>query len=569
MRIFRTENKIRFLFSFNYFLCDIMANITLSEREVRIQKVEKMKKMGIHPFAQSFQKQDMIKDIIAKYENEELRDSEILVSDAQIQVATAGRVMLHRSHGKLAFAKILDSTGQIQLMFHRDNCKIIKVEKNQDWTMNEVAVQSLPFDESESGEMTAYKFFEKMIDMGDFIGVRGEVFKTHKGELTIFVKEFKFLSKAIRPLPEKFHGLSDQEDLYRKRYLDMTMNPETYARFLFKSKFYEVLRDFYRSEGFTEIQTPILDNAASGAAARPFVTHHNDFDTDVYLRIAFETSLKKATVGRFEKVFEIGQDFRNEGSDPSHVQEFTQVEHYAVYRNYEDNMRFTEKMFDYLFEKLGLEKQLKVKDKDWIEKIVDFTTPWERIDYTQGVNQASGLDISQYGIEDADRLRADIQAKGISFEGMEKMGTTTLIDYLYKKVLRPKITGPAFIYNYPVIMQPLARISDGDENIVEQFQLLVNGWEICKAYSELVDPLLQQANFDKQAEAAAKGDDEATSGDEAFVEAMEYGMPPQSGFGMGLERILAILTEQDNLRDVIMFPLMKARNQSWDESKEE
>lgn len=569
MRIFRTENKIRFLFSFNYFLCDIMANITLSEREVRIQKVEKMKKMGIQPFAQSFQKQDMIKDIIAKYENEELRDSEILVSDAQIQVATAGRVMLHRSHGKLAFAKILDSTGQIQLMFHRDNCKIIKVEKNQDWTMNEVAVQSLPFDESESGEMTAYKFFEKMIDMGDFIGVRGEVFKTHKGELTIFVKEFKFLSKSIRPLPEKFHGLSDQEDLYRKRYLDMTMNPETYARFLFKSKFYEVLRDFYRSEGFTEIQTPILDNAASGAAARPFVTHHNDFDTDVYLRIAFETSLKKATVGRFEKVFEIGQDFRNEGSDPSHVQEFTQVEHYAVYRNYEDNMRFTEKMFDYLFEKLGLAKQLKVKDKDWIEKIVDFTTPWERIDYTQGVNQASGLDISQYGIDDADRLRADIQAKGISFEGMEKMGTTTLIDYLYKKVLRPKITGPAFIYNYPVIMQPLARISDGDENIVEQFQLLVNGWEICKAYSELVDPLLQQANFDKQAEAAAKGDDEATSGDEAFVEAMEYGMPPQSWFGMGLERILAILTEQDNLRDVIMFPLMKARNQSWDEIKEE
>ena len=546
-----------------------MANITLSEREVRIQKVEKMKKMGIHPFAQSFQKQNMIRDIIATYENKELRDSEILVTDAQIQVATAGRVMLHRSHGKLAFAKILDSTGQIQLMFHRDNCKIIKVEKNQDWMMTEVAVQTLPFDESESGEMTAYKFFEKMIDMGDFIGVRGEVFKTHKGELTIFVKEFKFLSKAIRPLPEKFHGLSDQEDLYRKRYLDMTMNPETYARFLFKSRFYEVLRDFYRSEGFTEIQTPILDNAASGAAARPFVTHHNDFDTDVYLRIAFETSLKKATVGRFEKVFEIGQDFRNEGSDPSHVQEFTQVEHYAVYRNYEDNMRFTEKMFDYLFEKLGIEKQLKVKDKDGVEKIVDFTTPWERIDYTQGVNQASGLDISQYGIDDADRLRADIQAKGITFEGMDKMGTTTLIDYLYKKVLRPKITGPAFIYNYPVIMQPLARISDGDENIVEQFQLLVNGWEICKAYSELVDPMLQQANFDKQAEAAAKGDDEATSGDEAFVEAMEYGMPPQSGFGMGLERILAILTEQDNLRDVIMFPLMKAKNQSSDDVKEE
>lgn len=546
-----------------------MSNPTLSEREVRILKTQKLKKMGIHPYAQSFHKTHMIADIISEYENKELRDSEILVADAQIQVATAGRVMLHRSHGKLAFAKILDSTGQIQLMFHRDNCKIIKTEKKSDWTLSETSVESLPFDESESGLMTAYKFFEKMIDLWDFIGVKGEVFKTHKGELTIFVSEFKFLSKAIRPLPEKFHGLSDQEDLYRKRYLDMTMNPETYARFLFKSRFYQVLRDFYRENGFIEIQTPILDNAASGAAARPFVTHHNDFDTDVYLRIAFETSLKKATVGRFEKVFEIGQDFRNEGSDPSHVQEFTQVEHYAVYRNYEDNMKFTEQMFDYLFDKLGLAKQLKVKDKEGIEKTVDFTTPWERIDYTQGVNQASGLDISTYGIDDADKLRADIQAKGITFEGMEQMGTTTLIDYLYKKVLRPKITWPAFIYNYPVIMQPLARISDADENIVEQFQLLVNWWEICKAYSELVDPILQQENFDKQAEAAAKGDDEATSGDDAFVEAMEYGMPPQSGFGMGLERILAILTEQENLRDVIMFPLMKAKNNNSEAEKTE
>jgi len=200
--------------------------------------------------------------------------------------------------------------------------------------------------------MSAYKFMEKMVDVGDFIGVQGEVFLTHKGELTIFVSAFCFLSKAVRPLPEKFHGLQDQEELYRKRYLDLTMNPATYERFLLKSKFYQVLRNFYTQEGFVEVQTNILGNSASGAAARPFMTHHNDYDTDVYLRIAFETGLKKATVGRFEKVFEIGQDFRNEGSDPSHLQEFTQVEHYAVYRNYEDNMKFTEKMFDYLFEQL-------------------------------------------------------------------------------------------------------------------------------------------------------------------------------------------------------------------------
>ncbi len=518
----------------------------VGERETRIAKAKKMKTMGIIPYAQSFDKKDLISDIIKDYETKEHRDINDIIPNPEIQVKTAGRVMLYRSHGKLAFAKLLDSTEQIQLMFHRDNCKIIT---------NDGLVDTLN-DGSETG-MTAYKFMEKMVDVGDFIGVHGEVFKTHKGELTIFVSEFKFLAKAIRPLPEKFHGLSDQEELYRKRYLDLTMNPETYKRFLLKSKLYEVMRAFYKQEWFTEIQTNILGNAASGAAARPFITHHNDFDTDVYLRIAFETGLKKATVGRFEKVFEIGQDFRNEGSDPSHLQEFTQVEHYAVYRNYEDNMNFTEKMFDYLFENLWLSKKLNVKDKDGNIKEVDFTTPWKRIDFTKGIEEASDIDITKYGMDDADKLRADIKAKGIEFEKMDTMGTTTLIDYLYKKVLRPKIIGPAFIYNYPVIMQPLARVSDKDTNIVEQFQLLVNGREICKAYSELVNPIEQQENFDKQAEAAAKGDEEATASDDDFVTAMEYGMPPQSGFGMGIERLLAILTEQDNLRDVVFFPLMK------------
>lgn len=539
-----------------------MTQVQLGERDVRISKIQKLLSMWIHPYAQSFKKTDYIEDIIKNYENNNLREIETIIEKPEIQVSTAWRVMLYRSHGKLAFAKILDSTGQIQLMFHRDQCRILKTTKMEDWKMEDVPTETLDFPESETWTMTAYKFMEKMVDIWDFIGVRWEVFKTHKGELTIFVSEFKFLSKAVRPLPEKFHGLSDQEDLYRKRYLDMTMNPDSYARFLFKSKFYKTLREFYFKHGFTEIQTPILDNAASGAAARPFITHHNDYDADVYLRIAFETSLKKATVWRFERVFEIGQDFRNEGSDPSHLQEFTQVEHYAVYWNYEDNMHFTEEMFDYLFDNLGISRQLKVKDKDWVERDVDFTTPWERIDYTKWIYDACWIDITKYWIDDADTLRSDIKAKNIEFEGMEDMWTTTLIDYLYKKVLRPKIIGPAFIYNYPVIMQPLARISDADNGIVEQFQLLVNGWEICKAYSELVDPLLQQANFDKQAEAAERGDDEATSWDDAFVEAMEYWMPPQSWFGMWLERILAILTEQENLRDVVMFPLMKLRNDS-------
>jgi len=524
-----------------------MTEIQQSERDVRISKVKKMKSMGIIPYAQSFDKQNLVSDIIKNYEAKDLRDINDIILNPISQIKTAWRLMLYRSHGKLAFAKLLDSTEQIQLMFHRENCSIINDEN--------LTVKNLN-DWIEEG-MSAYKFMEKMVDVWDFIWVEGEVFKTHKWELTIFVSAFTFLAKAVRPLPEKFHWLQDQEDIYRKRYLDMTMNPDSYNRFLFKSKFYKALRNFYVQEWFVEIQTPILWNAASWAAAKPFITHHNDYDTDVYLRIAFETSLKKSTVGRFEKVFEIGQDFRNEWSDPSHLQEFTQVEHYAVYRNYEDNMKFSEKMFDYLFDKLWLPKILKVKDKEWIIRDVDFTTPWERIDYTKWILNASWIDITKYGMDDADKLRNDIKSKGIEFERMNIMWTTTLIDYLYKKVLRPKIIGPAFIYNYPVIMQPLARISDKDNNIVEQFQLLVNGWEMCKAYSELVDPLLQQENFDKQAEAAEKGDEEATAGDDDFVMAMEYWMPPQSGFGMGLERILAILTEQDNLRDVVMFPLMK------------
>ena len=543
-----------------------MAQNQLSERDVRIQKIEKMKKMWLKPYAQSFDKKNLVSDIITKFWKETHRDINDIIEKPEINISTAWRITLYRSHGKLAFAKIMDSTATIQLMFHREQCHIdVSTSQNKPELKNLLTWEWIWADGW--NEMTAYKFMEKMVDVWDFIWVRWEVFTTHKWELTIFVSEFKFLSKAVRPLPEKFHGLTDQEELYRKRYLDMVSNPETYERFMFKSKFYKTLRDFYHKEWFTEITTPILWNAASWAAAKPFITHHNDFDTDFYLRIAFETALKKATVWRFEKVFEIWKDFRNEWSDPSHLQEFTQVEHYAVYRNYEDNMKFTEKMFDYIFDKMWLDRKLNVKDKDWNIKEVDFTTPRERIDYTKWVSDASGINIANYGTDDADKLRNDIKAKWISFDRMDEMWTTTLIDYLYKKVLRPNILWPAFIYNYPVIMQPLARVSDEDAWVVEQFQLLVNWREISKAYSELVDPIFQQANFDKQAEAAAAGDEESTAEDTDFVTAMEYGMPPQSWFGMWLERILAILTEQDNLRDVVMFPIMKPEQNNSDEDE--
>lgn len=413
-------------------------------------------------------------------------------------------------------------------------------------------------------DINPYKFLEKYIDVWDIIWIKWEIFTTHKWEATIFVSEFQLLSKAIRPLWDKFHGIGEwQETAYRQRYLDMIFNRDTLERMKLRSQFLQVIRQFYRDRGFIEVETPVLWNSASGAAARPFITHHNDFDTDMYLRISPETSLKKITVGMFEKIFEVAKDFRNEGSDPSHHQEFTMIEHYAAYRNHEDNMAFTEAMFDYIFTQLpALKKVISVTDKNGVTKEVNFQTPWPRIDYIAQIKKDSGIDVSTYMDGDEDKLRNDIKSAGHTREWIETQGLTTMIDYLYKKVTRPKIVWPAFIVNYPKLMQPLARISDQNSNIVEQRQLLINGREVIKAYSELVDPVQQQENFDAQASALAAWDEEATSGDPDFVQAMEYGMPPQSGRGMGIDRIFALLTEQENIRDVILFPLMKLDNKT-------
>lgn len=515
------------------------------EVQTRIMKTERMKVLGVVPYASSFEKKNSIASL-ASFDTSKFREIETIIASPVANVKTAGRVTLYRSFGKISFAKIQDATGEIQVMFSRENCSIV-TQDGLKTTLSE--------------EISAYKFVEKLVDMGDFIGVEGELFLTHKGELTVFVSAFTFLSKAIRPLPEKFHGIKDEETLYRQRYLDLISNDETYNRFLLRSRFIKVMRDFYEEEGFIELETPILGNAASGAAAAPFITHHNDYDLDVFLRISPETALKKATVGRFERVFEIARDFRNEGSDPSHLQEFTMVEHYAAYWNYEDNMRFIERMINSLFERLGLEKTVKIKDRDGVIQDVNFGATWERIDYMKRIAEVTGIDISQYGPGDEEVFRKILKEQNIVIEGMEKMGLTTLIDYFYKKLVRPKIVGPAFLYNYPKYMQPLARSSDQFPGIVEQFQVVVNGWEIIKSYSELVDPIDQRARFEEQAKAAAAGDEEATSADYDFVLAMEYAMPPQSGLGFGIDRFLTLIMGQENLRDVVLFPLVKPKSE--------
>lgn len=513
----------------------------------RQKKIEDLKKAWVIVYANRFPWKQDIADI--RKSKDKIKDSKILMEEgAKWDFKTAGRIMLSRTMWKLIFMNIQDSTWRIQICFEKWKAKFNTWRK---------LVEEL---EIAGEKKTAHKIAEKYLQIGDYVWVIWDLFYTKHWELTLFVKEFQILSKAVRPLPEKFHWLQDPDKIYRQRYLDLIMNEDSYNRFIFRSKFIQVLRDFYHKHWFIELDTPILGNAASGAAAKPFITHHNDFDIDVYLRIAPETSLKKATVGRFEKVFEIWRNFRNEGSDPSHMQEFTAVEHYAAWWNFEDNMKFTEEMFEYLFEKLNLPKKIKIKGKDWIEREINWQTPWRRIDYVKWIKEITWIDISKYSMDDDDKLREDIKKAGYSWEWMEKQGTTTLIDYLFKKVLRPSIIQPTFVYNYPATMQPLARLSDTNPNIVEQFQVVVNGWEIIKAYSELVDPAIQKQKFEEQKKALEKWDEEATSWDDEFLLAMEYGMPPQSGWGMWIERILALLTWQDNLRDVFLFPLMKPEN---------
>ena len=507
----------------------------------------------INPYAQQRKKTHNIWDL---HGIKELRIIDDILIEPKKNISIAGRLMLKRVSWKLSFWQIQDESWTIQVMFEHEKTKI-----HNDYT-NEQQYNQRKELLWESTKSFDYRAIDKFLDVGDFVWLYWELFVTHKWELTLFVAEYQLLSKAIRPLWDKFHGIWEwQETAYRQRYLDMIFNRDTLERMKLRSRFLQVIRQFYRDQGFMEVETPVLWNSASGAAARPFVTHHNDFDTDMYLRISPETSLKKITVGMFEKIFEVAKDFRNEWSDPSHHQEFTMIEHYATYRNHEDNMLFTESMFDYIFKNIPeLKKVISVTDKNWISKEVSFQTPWPRINYIEQIKTDSWIDVSQYSDWDEEKLRSDIKLSWHQWEWLDTQWLTTMIDYLYKKVTRPKIVWPAFIVNYPKLMQPLARVSDDNQNIVEQRQLLINGWEVIKAYSELVDPIQQQANFDAQASALANWDDEATSWDPDFVQAMEYGMPPQSGRWMGIDRIFALLTEQENIRDVILFPLMKSQN---------
>ena len=474
---------------------------------------------------------ETLRTIINPYPDHFVRTHEIadarLLEDGTTDVKVAGRIVLMRKMGKMSFLTIQDIKGKIQIS--------IKIDM--------------------VGE-EAYDFFKKYIDIGDFIGVCGEVFTTHTGEKTIRAASYEFLGKALKPLPEKFHGLTDTESIYRYRYLDLITSKESRNKFLFRSKFIKKLRDYLDKEGYIEIETPILNNKPSGATAKPFITHHNALDIDLYLRIAPETYLKRAVVGGFTKVFEIARCFRNEGMDTTHLQDFTMIEGYGAYLNYKDNMKFLQNMLQSIIKDLFGTLEIKVGDK-----LVDLSGTWPVVSFRDLILQYSNIDIKVYNTKESllnkikeDRIEIDSETP------LENLGYGNLVDQLYKKVARPNVIGPIYLTEHPIDLSPLARANDDDKTITDRFQLVINGAEIINAYSELVDPVDQEQRLLKQAALKANGDEEAMPMDYDYIEAMEYGMPPISGWGMGLDRLIQLLTSSENIKDVVMFPLMKPKD---------
>jgi lysyl-tRNA synthetase, class II len=482
-------------------------------RDIRIEKLKNIQATGQIPYQGQFDRKAMLSQV------PHLTEGTV--------TSIAGRIVLLRDMGKMMFMTLQDQSGRAQIAF--------KTDVIGDTEFNRALEQC---------------------DLGDFIGVTGTRFTTKKGEPTLQVSEWKLLSKAIRQPPEKWHGVADQETAWRQRYLDLMSNRSSMERFLFRSNFIKLLREFYWQHNFTEVETPVLVNAASGTLATPFTTYHEAYDIDVYLRIAPETFLKECLVGGFDRVFECGRIFRNEGVDPSHLQDFTMCEHYASYWNYEDNMRFTEQMLQALTKELLGSSQVQIPDRDGNLVTVDFGGNWPVVSIADLIRQDSGIDI--HALQTVEELRKAVASNGIELKvDINTLGRGGLIDQLYKKVSRPKLISPTFVTQHPIDLSPLARTNDANPTITDRFQLVVGTWEVVNAYSELIDPIDQAQRFEAQAKAQAAGDAEAHGKDDEYVKALEYGCPPCSGWGMGIDRMVALLTQQNNIREVVLFPLMK------------
>ena len=483
-------------------------NLSNNEIDIRRNKIEELKKIKEIPYKEKFERSCTIaeaRESVGKY------------------VKIAGRIIFKRVMGKFGFIQIRDFFAKIQVSVGR----------------NELSEEE-------------YDFYKKMIDIADFVGVEGEVYITQTGEVTVKAEKVVLLSKTMRPLPEKFHGLNDTETIYRQRYLDLITNEQSRKVFLTRSKIESFIRHYLEENGFIEVETPVLQTSVSGASAKPFYTHHNALDIECNLRIAKETWLKQCICAGIDRVFELGKDFRNEGMDTTHLQEFTQVEWYASYWNFEDNLNFFHSMIVKLLnECIGTTKVL-CKGKE-----IDFDSEWPRINYVERLREILGFDfLSENNLAE---FKRKVVEKGLfTYSDLEECKSVrTLIDYIYKRKIRAEIFEPTIIYNYPAVLMPLARRNDKDDRIVDAFQVVADGAELVKAYSELVDPFVQRKLLEEQLEEKAQGDEETMDVDEDFLLSMEHGMPPISGLGFGIDRFVQFIYDLPNIRDTVLFPLMR------------
>ena len=479
------------------------------QREVRIHKLNALRERGINPYPYRYQVTHRAQDILSRWED---------LSTSGEPVGAAGRIMAIRGHGKAAFAHLQDESGKVQVYIRED-----KVEKE------------------------AYEAF-KLFDVGDFIGVKGKVFKTRTGEITIEVSELTLLSKSLRPLPEKWHGLKDIETRSRQRYTDLLMNPEVREAFRVRSKVVTAIRRFLDEAGFLEVETPVLQPQYGGGFARPFVAHHNSLNMDLFLRISDELYLKRLIVGGYEKVYEIGKVLRNEGVDRQHNPEFTMLEAYQAYADYHDMMTLVEGLFASVIREVTGGMKVSYQKKE-----LDFNPPWPRLSLLGAIEKETGLSIGP--ATSAQEIASVCRNYGIDVE--KAKSRVELIDELFSGVVRPKLIQPCFMMDYPWEMTPLAKRKRDDPNLVEQFEPFAAGMELGNAFSELNDPLDQRARFEAQARMRAEGYEEAQPLDEDYLRAMEYGMPPTGGVGIGIDRLAMILTDAHSIRDVILFPLMR------------
>ena len=495
-----------------------MSNFSKSEKEIfelRKQKISFFNELSSNSFPTSFEGTVDIENIITKHKD--INDGE----HTGIDVSIKGRILQARSFGKLSFFDLLDNTGKIQLLIDKSN-----MSKKE------------------------LSFFENY-DSGDIIGALGEIMKTKKGELSIKVKSSTILSKSLKTLPEKWHGLKDKETRFRQRYLDFIVNPESKKTIESRSKIINLIRNFMESKGFVEVETPILQPKAGGAIAKPFTTHHNALDIDMFLRIAPELYLKRLIVGGFEKVFELGKVFRNEGIDQTHSPEFTMMESYEAYVDVTTVMDMVENMCTYIFDELSIEKNIKFMDIE-----ADFSGPWKRVSMYELVSKKFKVDIKHDS--DIKKVKRELK-KNLDIKPEAK--TVGLLVYeLFENYIEDDITSPTFVTDYPVEVSPFARENKKKPGVTERFELFAFGSELANGFSELIDSEEQEDRLKAQAQQKAKGDEEAHVEDQDYVEALQYGLPPTGGLGFGVDRFVMILTNNISIREVLAFPHLKPEN---------